>query len=173
MDCIEAKRQDKPRKRSHSSMVFDTIPLTMRNGICVLLLTSSVTVRGFAPSSYAGGSPRNAYDTVNTHAYVSDHPNLSLSSRNGITAVFSSLDGRNVNDNVDFFSSASPPEDKESRNQKHFLETSQFVLTPFIASFVSFFLYPTTSRLFHNTAQFLSSNNWVPVDGGQLQCKCK
>jgi len=60
-------------------------------------------------------------------------------------------------------------ERREDRSTKHFLETTNFVVTPFLVSFVSFFFYPTTSRLFHATAQLLSNNNWVPVDGGQLQ----
>ena len=55
------------------------------------------------------------------------------------------------------------------REDKHFLESSTFVATPLSAAIASFFLYPTTSMLFHNAVNVLSKNNWEPVDGGQLQ----
>lgn len=60
-------------------------------------------------------------------------------------------------------------EDRISAAEKHFLETSLFTSTPFLAAIASYFLYPTTSRIFHQTVLFLSNNKWVPVDGGNLQ----
>ena len=56
-----------------------------------------------------------------------------------------------------------------ARQERHFTETTRFIATPFLAAALSFFLYPTTSRCFHSIAQFCSQNNWVPVDGGNLQ----
>lgn len=56
-----------------------------------------------------------------------------------------------------------------ARQERHFTETTRFIATPFLAAALSFFLYPTTSKCFHAVAQFCSQNNWVPVDGGNLQ----
>jgi hypothetical protein len=57
----------------------------------------------------------------------------------------------------------------KARQERHFTETTRFIATPFLAAVVSFFLYPTTSKGFHAIATFCSQNNWVPVDGGNLQ----
>ena len=55
------------------------------------------------------------------------------------------------------------------RDDKHFLESSTFVVTPLAAGLASFWLYPQTSLWFHTTVNYLSKNTWEPVDGGQLQ----
>jgi Protein of unknown function (DUF4239) len=52
---------------------------------------------------------------------------------------------------------------------KHFVESSFFISAPLLASIASFALYPTTAVWFHNMVNYLSNNNWEPVDGGQLQ----
>ena len=57
----------------------------------------------------------------------------------------------------------------KERAERHFTETTRFIATPFIVAVSSFFLYPLTSKSFHAIAQFCSQNNWVPVDGGNLQ----
>lgn len=57
----------------------------------------------------------------------------------------------------------------KARQERHFTETARFISTPFLAAALSFFLYPATSKGFHTVAVFCSRNNWVPVDGGNLQ----
>lgn len=41
-------------------------------------------------------------------------------------------------------------------------------LSPPIACIVAFNGYSVTSKIFHETVQFVSNNNWIPVDGGTL-----
>ena len=57
----------------------------------------------------------------------------------------------------------------KKRSERHFLETTRFISTPFFAFALSFWLYPSTAKLFRETVQHLSGNLWVPVDGGELQ----
>ena len=55
------------------------------------------------------------------------------------------------------------------RPSRHFLESTTFIATPLASAIASWYLYPYTSVGFHQLVQFLSQNNWEPVDGGQLQ----
>ncbi|CAB9515231.1 expressed unknown protein [Seminavis robusta] len=50
---------------------------------------------------------------------------------------------------------------------KHFLESSFFSVTPLMAAVASFFLYPTQSVWFHKAVTYF--NKFEPVDGGNLQ----
>ena len=117
--------------------------------------------------------PSVAFGTQHGSVGVSSHPKRHFSTR--VWASINNSNNADEDNNLkqetakylqDFYQQWNA---LTGREDKHILESRTFVVTPFVAGLLSFFMYPKTAIWFHNAVEFFSKNNFETVDGGQLQ----